>query len=434
MIRTPVALVGALLTAVLVFPAAPAAAAATCDGKTATIVGSRGAFVRGTNRADVIVSNGADHVMGLDGSDRICMTGTPTDDFIAVNAGYGHDRVFIRTAVRRHVFADLGHGDDLYIGGPGQDYVDAGPGGYNPDVGPRDAGLDRIATGPGADHVTVGQANLPTRDVVRLGRHSDNLTVIGLGGRGHVFDGNDGRDGLHQSWSEGSNSVVPQQRLAFDNSDEVARMNGEIVLRWDSFQNFSVEHHPAGVSFSGSRRPESIFASRLASAAMGGGDDVIRGGVNAGDGTRRGGAGRDRMVVYASGRDDITGDVEAGRIEVVGEHASAAVAFTDVEDLELHGRTVRALGDDGPNFLDGFGCTVTINGRGGDDILSSTPEEDYGDGCDNAVTIFGGSGNDRMTGGWSADELYGGTGQDYANGRGGVDLCRAEDRRNCEVQ
>ena len=431
--RSRIAVAVVLAAAALWLPAAPAAATPTCDGKTATIVGSLGAFVRGTNRADVIVSNGADHVMGLDGSDRICMTGTPPDDYIAVNGGYGHDRVFIRTAVSRNVFADLGHGDDVYVGGFGSDYVHAGPSGYNPDVGPRDAGLDRIATGPGSDHVTVGQANLPTRDVVRLGQHSDGLTVHGLGGQGHVFEGNGGRDSLHQAWSEGSNSVIPQMRLDFDNAAEVARMDGEVVLQWDSFQDFRVESHPPGVRFFGSVRPETIFSWSLLGVWMGGGDDAIRGAVEPGASVLRGGAGRDQIVWYTSSTAAITGDVAAGRIDISGVHENEEVRFADVEDLDLHGGTVRVLGDDGPNRLDGYGCTITIVGRGGDDTLSSTPTEDYGDECMNPVTVFGGAGNDRMTGGWGPDELYGGTGRDIADGRRGVDRCRAEERTNCEL-
>lgn len=421
-----------LLLAVLaqVLPTPVFAAAATCDGKPATIVGAPGTVVWGTALDDVIVSNGARYVEGRDGDDRICMTGTPTSDSVRVLAGYGHDRVFGQTD--DDVSAELGPGNDLYIGGPGRDSVYGADNGYDPDVGPRDAGLDRIATGPGADHVTIGQANLPTSDVVRLGRHSDTLTVIGLGGRGHIFDGNDGRDRFKQTWSEGSNAIIPQKRLDFDNTAEEARMGTKVVLRWDSFQDFFVESHPPGVRFSGSYRPESIMTPSLVGASMGGADDRIGPLYALTPSVLHGGAGRDQIFAYASSRDMITGDVAHGRIDVGEAPDGPEVSFTGMEDLRLLGGTVEVVGHDGPNRLDGYGCNVTIVGRGGNDALTSTPDQDYGRGCEPVTRMYGGDGDDRMVGHEWNDELYGGTGSDAADGSAGSDLCRAETRLRCE--
>lgn len=430
-VRTTMGLV--LTAAALAIPAAPVAAAPpTCDGKTATVVGKQDSLVSGTENADVIVSNGAQSVYGYGGDDRICMTGSPSAARIVVAAGDGDDRVFIRTAVRRAVTAYLGHGGDLFIGGPGRDSVEAGVPRTATDVGPEDAELDRIATGPGADDVTVGQADLQTSDIVRLGRHSDRLTVIGTAADGHVFAGNDGRDSLHQTWAR-SYEVIPDQPLRFDNTDEAATIDGETVLRWDSFQDFKADYHPAGVLFTGSHRPESIDSFNLAGASMGGNDDVMRLVARRMPGTLAGGAGRDAMVVYASIEGSVTADLAGGRIDLFGPDEVPDVAFAGVENMRVLGETVRILGNNGPNVLDGYGCDVTIEGGLGSDTLLSTPHRsyDYGESC-GLLSMFGGPGDDLMTGGVESDELYGGTGSDVADGRAGSDLCRAETRRRCE--
>ena len=432
--RTRTALV-ILLVAALAGPAAPAAAATpTCDGRAATIVGTPNATVSGTGAADVIVSNGAKVVAGGNGSDRICMTGTPSSATISVDAGYGHDRVFIRTAVRRNVSADLGHGSDVYVGGPGRDVVHAAPAWFGEGAEPKDAGLDRIATGAGSDLVTVGQADLPTRDIVRLGQHSDHLTVIGVGAEGHVFAGNDGRDSLLQTWAR-NYAVIPDQPLTLDNTDEAASIDDQVVLRWDSFQDFAVDNHPAGVRFAGSHRPESIDSFHLEDASMGGNDDVMRHTSTAPiPGVLRGGAGRDQITAYGSSEGYTTADLRTGRIDYGSlPDDRPEVPFAGIEDLRVVGDSVLVIGDDGPNRLDGYGCTVTIRGEGGADRLLSTPDDnyDFGDAC-GLLRMFGGDDDDAITGGAGADELYGGTGGDSANGLAGDDLCRAERRRSCE--
>ena len=420
MTRTRIAMLIALTMGAFALPVAPAAATPTCDGKTATIVGRPGAIVDGTNRADVIVSNGAENVYALGGSDRICMTGTPPDDYIGVDAGSGHDRVFIRT--QRHVFADLGPGDDVYVGNAGKDFVDSGVA----------ATGDRITTGAGEDQVRVGHSATPTADVVRLGFHNDYLELFGLPAGRAVIEGGYGVDHLSQR----SMASYPDGRFDLDNFDEVARVNGSVVLRWDSFQNFDVLARDEGVYFSGSKRDETIFSYDLVGSAMGSGDDRMHLGVNPVRGLLRGGAGRD---LIRTGGWFVTGDVAAGRIDTAGSQGFGAddgpeFAFVDVEDLTLTGETVRVLGDSGPNRLDGFGCDVDIRGYGGADTLSTTWQEDFTDECVETVTMLGGEGDDRMIGGPSADRLYGGAGNDSADGRRGTDLCRAEQRTDCELQ
>ena len=91
-----------------------AAAASTCKGKSATIVGTEGNNVRkGTSRKDVIVGlGGKDQLSGLAGNDVIC--GGPGKD--TLNGGKGNDKLYGEA------------GKDTLKGGPGKDKLKGGAG------------------------------------------------------------------------------------------------------------------------------------------------------------------------------------------------------------------------------------------------------------------------------------------------------------------
>ncbi|MDH3708077.1 MAG: hypothetical protein OES57_18580, partial [Acidimicrobiia bacterium] len=97
------------------------AASPTCNGRTATIVGSHGDdWLLGTAGDDVIVAlGGADHINGRGGDDTIC-------------GGGGHDEIH------------GGRGDDMVFGGGGDDDQHGG------------GGRDLLAGGPGADRLNGG--------------------------------------------------------------------------------------------------------------------------------------------------------------------------------------------------------------------------------------------------------------------------------------
>ena len=66
----------ALLSAALLAPMGTATAAGeTCQGQAATIVGTPGGQITGTEGADVIVTNDATRVDALGGDDLVCATG-----------------------------------------------------------------------------------------------------------------------------------------------------------------------------------------------------------------------------------------------------------------------------------------------------------------------------------------------------------------------
>lgn len=109
---------------------AAAAAAATCKGKQATLVGTNGSdTIRGTGKRDVIAAlKGKDKVSGLAGNDLVC-AGAGKDK---VNGGAGNDKL-------------LGQkGNDTLKGGKGKDTLKGG------------AGKDTLKGGPGKDKLNGG--------------------------------------------------------------------------------------------------------------------------------------------------------------------------------------------------------------------------------------------------------------------------------------
>lgn len=156
-LRTPFAACIALATMAVVLatgPAASAAPAASCGGKTATIVGTPGNDVlTGTPGADVIQAlGGNDIVYGKGGNDIIC-------------GGHGNDRLYGGDgADRMYAF----RGTDRLEGGKGPDVLFGGPG---KDVLLGNNGADVLKGGPGVD-VLRGGAH---RDILRGGLHVDTL-------------------------------------------------------------------------------------------------------------------------------------------------------------------------------------------------------------------------------------------------------------------
>ena len=63
-------------------------------------------------------------------------------------------------------------------------------------------------------------------------------------------------------------------------------------------------------------------------------------------------------------------------------------------------------------------ATIQVFGNGGNDTISL----DESNGALPAAQLFGGAGNDVLTGGSGADQLFGGAGNDTLLGKGGNDL------------
>lgn len=113
--------------AALVPTASATAAAATCQGVPATIVGTPEGRVVGTAGDDVIVSGGAWSVKAGDGDDLVCippMEGELLGNVVEVDAGAGDDTV-VSEGDRNNSWVTLGPGVDTFRGGGWEDRVEA---------------------------------------------------------------------------------------------------------------------------------------------------------------------------------------------------------------------------------------------------------------------------------------------------------------------
>jgi Ca2+-binding RTX toxin-like protein len=121
---TPLA-AATLMGLALMTPSAGAnAAEETCQGRTATIVGTPLGRVVGTPGDDVIVTYGDYSVDAGDGDDLICIRPVVGGLVIEVDAGAGDDSV-VSEGELNNAFADLGPGRDAYVGGGGEDRIEA---------------------------------------------------------------------------------------------------------------------------------------------------------------------------------------------------------------------------------------------------------------------------------------------------------------------
>ncbi|MEA2148634.1 MAG: hypothetical protein QOD69_464, partial [Solirubrobacteraceae bacterium] len=176
--------------------APPPDPAATCNGRTATIVATGEAEITGTARADVIVGTAAaESIDGGGGGDTICagagadrVRGGAGDD--TIRGGDGDDRVqgdAGRDRLSGEAGADQllgGAGDDDLRGGAGKDGAAGGDGDDRVDGGPGDdrldeqklggRGRDRIFGGAGADTVRTAGGG---RDTVDCGAGRDRVLL-----------------------------------------------------------------------------------------------------------------------------------------------------------------------------------------------------------------------------------------------------------------
>lgn len=124
------------------------------------------------------------------------------------------------------------------------------------------------------------------------------------------------------------------------------------------------------------------------------------------------------------------------------------------------GRTPTIVGTSGPDVLTGTPGSDVIVGLGGDDVIFGGGGADFicggpgrdridggagpdvlsGDGGGDVLLggkgrdrLLGGRGRDRMIGGGGDDRLSGGVDPDRASGGFGIDTCKAEDQKGCEL-
>ena len=173
------------------------------------------------------------------------------------------------------------------------------------------------------------------------------------------------------------------------------------------------------------------------------GDDLLTGGID--DDFVNGDAGNDRIIGFR-GTDHLDGgagddvlvwnkgdgtDVDDGgegadEVEVNGD-VTLNDAFTARPDAVVPGRV-----QFNRTNLVAFGINLsaerlTVNGQGGEDTFAPDPAALTGLAGLTTITVNGGSGADRLTGGDGGDLINGGTGPDELSGGAGGDLVRGGD-------
>ena len=172
------------------------------------------------------------------------------------------------------------------------------------------------------------------------------------------------------------------------------------------------------------------MATTIWSLAMAG-DDTIDGG--AGNNTLFGGTGDD-VFIGGEGADSFEGNAGQDNIDYSGSDAAVNVDLStgslsggDAENDTILGGIDGVIGSEFDDTLTGFDqqgtnpadtFTNELFGGGGDDTISGLAGDDLLDGGDGDDAIFGGAGDDSISGGAGSDTVDGGDGDDVIDTSG----------------
>jgi Ca2+-binding RTX toxin-like protein len=207
--------------------------------------------------------------------------------------------------------------------------------------------------------------------------------------------------------------------------------NGTAVGTFSQFRYFSFDLGASSAltvrGTEGQDRVQGLGAGSV-DVDLGGGDDYLAmfdnvtvpsgGAIDLGSGT-------DRMSVGSRSSLDV--DLREGRLGTVG--------LAGVETTIMAAPVVRYRGSTGADTALAMGCRVTMTGGPGADVLrrATEDEEPSHPSCKNyRFDVRGQGGRDELGGYRDRDRLIGGPGRDTADGRQGVDVCRAEEKEMCE--
>ena len=403
----------ALLSAALLVPMGTATAAAeTCQGQAATIVGTPGGRIVGTEGADVIVTNGATHVDALGGDDVVCATGATG---INVVLGAGADTFIDSNGGLHVIYAGTENGTDT------------------------EADVIRSL---GFSLVTSGMAGQPNADTIDMAQYSGYLFWNGI----QTAPG---------AVSVGSGSLF--LRSAYDVRVEASGSvtGADTSLTWTGdFAEFAfaTEAERGTFTFRGTDEGERLKVDAPATfnrnVQLGGGDDTYR---------TNGLGGRSSMAKGNKGKDILMLDVPTRRLKadldrrVDDKDSGAATRIRSFESYLVSAKTAKVRGTNRGDTMRLVACRVNVNGGPGKDVIKHLVE--YGDSEDEygalaafgvdadlgtpkcgtyRAVIFGGRGRDIIVGGPGKDRLIGGPGKDRVVGGPGRDVCQGERVRKCE--
>jgi Ca2+-binding RTX toxin-like protein len=413
-----------------------AAGGVTCHGEPATIVGSPGSQVDGTDGPDVIVTQGAERTFAGAGADLVCVTGGADLVHLYVLAGDGNDVIDSTASAAQGLVVDLGPGDDTFTGGDMRDVVHAS----DSDASPRGQGADTVSTGGGADIVVTGDSYArPDHDTVDLGNGRDEAWVDGPFDASRPIQGGAGPDLVQLS------RRALRRALVIDNATGVATAAGEPAMAWGAIERFRLGAIGSweAPSFLGGPAAEYVWTSvPLTELDLGGGDDKVNLELQdqlVDDASYAGGDGHDTFILYA-GHGDMARRVELDLPDayLMFRRDQQHHVEANIDGFETHRLSARRLevrGTKNGDHVQWAGCQGLIHTGRGADLVESFWMDDVGCGYlwESAhLVVRGGRGPDKLVGNDAPDILIGGAGNDYADGRRDRDHCVAETTVHCE--
>jgi len=302
-------------------------------------------------------------------------------------------------------------GGDKLAGAGGKDDIKGGAGddflsgGGDNDELFGEAGDDTLEGGPGADTLNGG-ANGVAGDTITYARSAEAVRV-----------------NLDRATAEGGDA----EGDVVQNVENIIGSAGDDWLRGDTNDNV----------LTGGAGDDTLIGGGGGNDALNGGagDDTLNGGE--GDDTITGGAGAD-TITGGPGGDTISyaGSDEAVDIRLRTGHASGGHAegdtFSTVEHVTGSDHDDRLAGDNRPAGASTGGDNTLSGGGGADEIYGGSGDDALNGGAGGDV-LFGGAGNDALDGGAGDDTLIGGPGGDSFIGGAGEDTVSYANARDEKV-
>ena len=303
------------------------------------------------------------------------------------------------------------------------------------------AGADKLVGAGGEDELT----GLGGNDFLSGGGGNDGLN----GGAGDdTLEGGPGRDDL-----DGGANGVDGDTITYARSAAAVRVNlgrAEATggdAEGDVFENVENLIGSAFADWLRGDTNDNVLTGLAGDDTLiggGGGNDILSGGE--GDDTLNGGEGDDTLTGGA-GADTITGGPGGDTLSYAGSdgavdirlrsgHASGGHAAGDVyrgvEHVTGSDHDDRLAGDDRPEGASAGGDNTLSGGAGADEIYGGSGDDAVnGDGGDD--TLYGGAGDDTLNGGAGDDTLIGGAGGDGFTGGAGEDTVSYANARDEKV-
>ncbi len=406
----PVLVAAAALAAPLALVPSAQAAAPTCGGLKATIVGNNKANkITGTRKRDVIVARGGnDTIRGLGGNDVIC----GGDGADTIFGGDGNDRLFGEADLLRiDQFGRVVKKGDTITGGAGNDTIDLG---YDPR--PASEGTKVVLDG-------VSYANAPAAVVVDFRAGSTvaiaaegSDTVTGFDGGIRIYgsplgDTIKGTNSADVIAARGGDDTIfgrgGDDRIAAD----TAGTTGNDRLYGEAGDDTLVGTAGSDTLVGGSGGDTVTSTSELHQVIRGGaGNDTITFPIPAESGfVAKGHGGQDRLRLLPN-----SNPVLKPTLRIDQQRRST---IRDLQPYTLEGR-ITGFSD---VLLPARALSI-FKGSNDSEIIAAHP--DY------RAMIYGRGGADVMIGSRQPDRLDGGRGFDIARGRGGNDTCKAAEKRS----